>query len=117
MIKSTNIMVISGHPASVVYESEIKAFRGQFLDVNGYCDFVADSIDGLQKEGAISLTEFVETCIEEEIAPFKEEDKLKAFTLRYPAWLETRLNATAAAHAISKNQFIVQLLERELVTR
>ena len=55
MIKSTNIMIINGHPASVVYGSEISAFRGQFLDVNGYCDFVADSIEGLQKEGAISL--------------------------------------------------------------
>lgn len=43
----------------------------------------------------------------------KVEDKLKAFTLRYPAWLEARLNA----HDISKNQFIVQLLERELVVR
>ncbi len=52
-------------------QSEISAFRGQFLDVNGYCDFVADSIEGLQKEGAISLAEFGETCIEEEIAPFK----------------------------------------------
>lgn len=71
MIKSTNIMIINGHPASVVYGLEISAFRGQFLDVNGYCDFVADSIEGLQKEGAISLAEFGETCIEEEIAPFK----------------------------------------------
>ena len=32
----------------------------------------------------------------------KVEDKLKVFTLRYPAWLEARLNATVAAHDISK---------------
>ncbi|HBC6054739.1 type II toxin-antitoxin system HicB family antitoxin [Proteus mirabilis] len=71
MIKSTNIMIINGHPASVVSGSEISAFRGQFLDVNGYCDFVADSIKGLQKEGAITLAEFIEACAEGEIAPFK----------------------------------------------
>lgn len=50
MIKSTNIMTIEGHPASVAYEDEIKAFRGKFLDVNGYCDFVSDSIEGLKKK-------------------------------------------------------------------
>lgn len=50
MIKSTNIMTIDGHPASVTYEDEIKAFRGKFLDVNGYCDFVSDSIEGLKKK-------------------------------------------------------------------
>nr|WP_314265490.1 type II toxin-antitoxin system HicB family antitoxin [uncultured Moellerella sp.] len=117
MIKANNIMIIDGHPASVTYEAEIKAFRGKFLDVSGYCDFVSNSIEGLKKEGAISLAEFVETCLEEGIKPFKEDDKLKAFTLRYPSSLEARLNAATAAHSVSKNQFIVQLLERELVTR
>lgn len=117
MIKNTNIMTIDGHPASVTYEDEIKAFRGKFLDINGYCDFISDSIDGLEREGAISLAEFTETCKEEGIQPFKDEDKLKAFTLRYPYRLEARLNAVTAAHSVSKNQFIVQLLERELVSR
>lgn len=70
---------------------------------------------GLEKEGKISLAEYVETCRQEEgIAPFKEEDKLKSFTLRYPGWLEARLTAATASHSVSKNQFIVQLLEREL---
>ncbi|EFB0088297.1 type II toxin-antitoxin system HicB family antitoxin [Salmonella enterica] len=114
MIKGNNVMMIDGHPASVTYEAEIKAFRGKFLDVTGYCDFVSNSIVGLEKEGKISLAEYVETCQEEGIAPFKEEDKLKSFTLRYPGWLEARLTAATASHSVSKNQFIVQLLEREL---
>ncbi|EGL2678375.1 type II toxin-antitoxin system HicB family antitoxin [Salmonella enterica] len=114
MIKGNNIMTIDGHPASVAYEAEIKAFRGKFLDVTGYCDFVSNSIEGLEKEGKISLSEYIETCQEEGIAPFREEDKLKSFTLRYPGWLEARLTAVTTSHSVSKNQFIVQLLEREL---
>ncbi|WP_426575454.1 type II toxin-antitoxin system HicB family antitoxin (plasmid) [Xenorhabdus stockiae] len=117
MTKSNNIMMIDDHPALVTYESEIKAFRGKFLDVTGYCDFVADSIEGLEKEGRISLKEYVETCTEEGINPFKNEDKLKSFTLRYPSWLEARLTAVTIANSVSKNQFIVQLLEKELVSR
>jgi predicted HicB family RNase H-like nuclease len=114
MIKGSNIMTIEGHPASVTYEAEIKAFRGKFLDVTGYCDFVASSTEGLEQEGKISLMEYVKTCEEEGIAPFQQEEKLKSFTLRYPGWLEARLNAATKSHSVSKNQFIVQLLEREL---
>ncbi|EHD21176.1 MULTISPECIES: type II toxin-antitoxin system HicB family antitoxin [Brenneria] len=114
MIKGNNIMMIDGHPASVTYEAEIKAFRGKFLDVTGYCDFVSDSIEGLEKEGKISLAEYIETCKEEGISPFREEEKLKSFTLRYPGWLDARLTAATASRAVSKNQFIVQLIEREL---
>ncbi|MDE1476284.1 type II toxin-antitoxin system HicB family antitoxin [Xenorhabdus bovienii] len=117
MIKSNNIMMIDGHSASVSYEAEIKAFRGKFLDVTGYCDFVAYSIEGLEKEGQISLAEYVETCTEEGINPFKNDEKLKSFTLRYPSWLEARLNAATTANSVSKNQFILQLLEKELVSR
>ncbi|MGL5384945.1 MAG: type II toxin-antitoxin system HicB family antitoxin [Enterobacterales bacterium] len=117
MIKGNNIMTIDGHPASVTYEAEIKAFRGKFLDVTGYCDFVSDSIEGLEKEGVISLAEYVETCGEEGIKPFKDNDRVKSFTLRYPGWLEARLNAATTAHSVSKNQYIVELLERELIAR
>lgn len=114
MIKGNNIMTIDGHPASVIYEDEIRAFRGKFLDVTGYCDFVSDSIEGLENEGRISLAEYKETCKEEGITPFNEGDKIKSFTLRYPGWMEARLTAATASRAVSKNQFIVQLLEREL---
>jgi predicted HicB family RNase H-like nuclease len=51
MIKTSNIMMIQGQPAVINYEAEIGAFRGKFLNVSGYCDFVANSIEGLQQEG------------------------------------------------------------------
>lgn len=72
MIKGNNIMTIDGHPVSVTYEAEIKAFCGKFLDFTGYCDFVSNSIEGLT----------------------------------------ARLTVATTSHAVSKNQFIIQLLER-----
>lgn len=53
MNKTNNIMMIKGQPAMVTFEAEIGAFRGKFLNVNGYCDFVADSINGLYQEGRL----------------------------------------------------------------
>lgn len=117
MTKTANIMTISGHPATINYEDDIKAFRGVFLNTTGYCDFVSNSIDGLEQEGRISMQEYVETCNEEGIEAFKEMDKPRSFTLRYPGWLEARLNAVTQQHSVSKNQYIVELLERELVSR
>lgn len=117
MIKNSNIMTINGQPAVVTFEADIGAFRGKFLNVNGYCDFVADSIEGLRKEGEISLAEWIADCEQDGITPFKAEEKQKSFTLRYPGALEARLNAAAQQHSVSKNQFIVDLLERELFVR
>lgn len=50
----------------------------------------------------------------QKLTPFKDDEKMKSFTLRYPGWLEARLTAATASRSVSKNQFIVQLLEREL---
>lgn len=70
-MSNSNILVIDGHPAAVTYEAEISAFRGRFLDVTGYCDFIADSLDGLKEEGQVSLTGYIDNCEEEGIIPFR----------------------------------------------
>lgn len=49
--KTPNSMEIAGQPAVINYVPELNAFRGKFLGLSGYCDFVSDSIQGLQKEG------------------------------------------------------------------
>lgn len=67
MEKSSHILMIQGQPAIVAFESEIGAFRGTFLNVSGYCDFVADTLDGLLKEGEISLAQYLKDCREENI--------------------------------------------------
>ena len=52
-LKTPNSMEIAGQPAVITYVPELNAFRGKFLGLSGYCDFVSDSIQGLQKEGEL----------------------------------------------------------------
>ncbi len=112
MNKTNNLMTIKGQPAVVTFEAEINAFRGKFINVNGYCDFVADSIAGLHREGELSLAEFLKDCKEEGIQPFREEEQ-ERLTVRVSGRLGTRITAVAKQHSISKNQLIVDVLERE----
>lgn len=114
MMKNSNILMINGQEAVVTYESDIKAFRGKFLKVNGYLDFVSDSTFGLVAEGEAALADWMKDCREEGIAPFREDDKPRAFTLRYPDSLEPRITAAAGARAMSKNQYIITLIEHDL---
>lgn len=44
-----NTMEIAGQPAVISFAPELGAFRGKFLGLSGYCDFVSDSIQGLKK--------------------------------------------------------------------
>lgn len=56
----------------MAYEADINAFRGRFLNVNGYCDFVGTSIEALHQEGEIALNEWLQDCLEDGVAPFRE---------------------------------------------
>ncbi|NEM28446.1 type II toxin-antitoxin system HicB family antitoxin, partial [Escherichia coli] len=59
-LKTPISMEIAGQPAVITYVPELNAFRGKFLGLSGYRDFVSDSIQGLQKEGELSLREYLE---------------------------------------------------------
>ena len=113
MNKASNIITIKGQPAAVTFEADINAFRGKFLNVNGYCDFVATSIEALYREGESALDEWMADCEEDGIAPFREEEEQKRLTLRVPHHIDSRLTIVARQHSISKNQLIVDVLERE----
>ena len=108
MNKASNIITIKGQPAAVTFEADINAFRGKFLNVNGYCDFVATSIEALYREGESALD-----WEKDGIAPFREEEEQKRLTLRVPHHIDSRLTIVARQHSISKNQLIVDVLERE----
>jgi predicted HicB family RNase H-like nuclease len=47
--KTPNSMEIAGQPAVINYVPELNAFRGKFLGLSGYCDFVSDSIQGYNR--------------------------------------------------------------------
>ncbi|CAI2469579.1 Uncharacterized protein encoded in hypervariable junctions of pilus gene clusters [Serratia ficaria] len=65
-----NVIKIAGQPAVINYVPELGAFRGQFQGLSGYCDFVSDSIQGLQIEGEISLREYLGNCSAAGIEPY-----------------------------------------------
>ncbi|MFE1284126.1 type II toxin-antitoxin system HicB family antitoxin [Klebsiella aerogenes] len=101
--KTPNSMEIAGQPAVINYVPELNAFRGKFLGLSGYCDFVSDSIQGLQQEGEISLQEYLADCREAGIEPYAQPEKLKTFTLRYPESFGERLSSAAAEEQVSVN--------------
>jgi len=82
-----NTMTIAGQPAIISFIPELNAFRGKFIGLSGYCDFVADSISGLQTEGELSLREYLEDCAQ---------------------------TVAAAEHQVSVNSFIVETLNERM---
>lgn len=74
-----NIMEVSGCRATISYVPELGRFRGRFLGLSGYCDFIADSIDGLRAEGEISLREYLNDCSENGIEPYEQQEKQRTF--------------------------------------
>jgi predicted HicB family RNase H-like nuclease len=66
-----NVMTINGYQAVINYDPEIQMFRGEFLGLNGGADFYARDVEGLQREGEISLKVFLEACAEDGVDPRK----------------------------------------------
>lgn len=109
-----NIMVINGFKATIHFDPETNLFRGEFLGLNGGADFYAKDIDGLQKEGKISLNVFLDMCKEEGVEPRKEYSG--KFNVRVPKALHEELTHIAAAQGKSLNQFIVEVLDESIHT-
>lgn len=50
-----NTMIIGGQQAVISYDPDIEMFRGEFVGLDGGADFYSDSVEGLRREGEISL--------------------------------------------------------------
>lgn len=115
--RSNSSITVAGQPAVITYVPELNMFRGRFTGLSGYCDFVSDSVQGLYKEGDISLREYLEDCAASGINPYAEQEKIKTFTLRYPESLGERLSQVAAENETSLNAFIIETLNEKLRQR
>lgn len=113
-VSTPNSIDIAGQPAVITYVPELGAFRGKFLGLSGYCDFVSDSIQGLKKEGEVSLREYLEDCSAAGTEPYARQEKVKTFTLRYPESFGERLNQAAAEHETSVNAYIIETLNERM---
>jgi len=102
-----NQMTIDGVSAIVTYDPDIDLFRGEFTGLAGGADFYASDIEGLKREGAISLKVYLEACMEDGAEPFK------SYTGKFMLRTDPATHA-AAASGKSLNQFVVEAIKRGL---
>lgn len=100
----SNIMMIEGHKAIIKYDPDIEMFRGEFIGLSGGADFYASDVDGLKKEGALSLRVYLDACKENGVEPYKSYSG--RFNLRIPPELHAAAVTAASAQGKSLNEFI-----------
>jgi predicted HicB family RNase H-like nuclease len=105
-----NIMTIGDYRAVIQYDPEIEMFRGEFLDLNGGADFYASDIEGLKREGEISLKVFLEGCARRGIEPRRLFSG--KFSLRVNPQIHEAAALAAAAHGQSLNQWVADTLKQ-----
>ncbi|MDE2762760.1 MAG: type II toxin-antitoxin system HicB family antitoxin [Gemmatimonadota bacterium] len=103
-----NTMEIDGYRALIQFDPDIGMSRGEFIGLNGGADFYAADVDGLRKEGAVSLKVFLEMCREDGVEPRRSYSG--RFNLRISPELHARAAAAAAAEGKSLNQWITGTL-------
>ena len=107
-----NMVEINGYRAVVQYDPDIDMFRGEFIGLNGGADFYAKDIDGLRKEGEISLKVFLEMCQEDRVEPRKAYSG--KFNLRVSPKLHAEITARALTEGKSLNQWVADVLDETL---
>lgn len=108
-----NTMIIDGHLAVITFDPEIQMFRGEFLALNGGADFYAKDVEGLQREGRISLKIFLEACAEDGVEPRKQFSG--KFSLRVDPSVHEAAAIAAAAHGKSLNQWAEEVLRQAVL--
>jgi predicted HicB family RNase H-like nuclease len=105
-----NVMVIEGYPAVISFDPQIQMFRGEFPGLNGGADFYAKDVEGLQREGKISLRIFLEACAEDGVEPRKTFSG--KFSLRVDPSTHSAAAIAAAADGKSLNQWAEEVLRK-----
>ncbi len=107
-----NKMQINGINAVISFDEEINLFRGEFVGLNGYADFYAADVEGLKKEGELSLKVFLEACAADNVNPYKHYSG-KLITRIAPD-LHALAAETAKAQGVSLNALIERAIQHEL---
>ncbi len=105
-----NTMMIDGYQAVIAYDPEIQMFRGEFVSLNGGADFYAADVEGLQREGAISLRVFLDACERRGIEPQRQFSG--KFSLRLDPKTHEAASIAAAAHGQSLNQWVTEAIRQ-----
>ena len=108
-----NTMSINGYQAVLSFDPDIQMFRGEFVGLNGGADFYAKDVDGLRREGKISLKVFLDACAEDGVNPRKHFSG--KFSLRVDPELHEAAAIAAAAHGQSLNQWAAEAIRQATV--
>jgi len=105
-----NLMTINGQQAIISFDPDINLFRGEFVGfANGNADFYAADVDGLRREGEISLRVYLDMCREDGVEPFRTFSG--KFNVRVPPAVHAACTAAAVSSGKSLNQWITETLE------
>jgi predicted HicB family RNase H-like nuclease len=105
-----NVMTIEGFKAVIAFDPDIQMFRGEFVGLNGGADFYAADVEGLKREGAISLRVFLDACTKRGIEPRKHFSG--KFVLRLDPEIHEAATVAATAAGQSLNQWAQEALRR-----
>ena len=105
-----NTMTINGYQAVISFDPSIQMFRGEFVGLNGGADFYARDVEGLQREGAISLKVFLQACEEDGVDPRRHFSG--KFSLRVEPQLHEAASMAAAAKVMSLNQWASEAIRQ-----
>ncbi len=105
-----NTMTINGYQAVISFDPEIQMFRGEFVGLNGGADFYAEDVEGLKREGEISLRVFLEACERRGVEPRKHFSG--KFSLRVDPEIHEAAAIAAAAHGQSLNQWATEAIRQ-----
>ena len=103
-----NTMTINGHKAVIAFDPDIQMFRGEFVGLNGGADFYAKDVDGLRREGEISLRVFLAACADDGVEPHRRFSG--KFSLRVGPEVHEAAAIAAAAHGMSLNQWAAEAI-------
>lgn len=107
-----NTMTYDGYHAKIEYDSELDAFRGEILGLNGGADFYGRNPKELRAEFKKSLRVFLEVCEEKSIEPRRHYSG--KFNLRISPELHEQLAITAQVKGKSVNKLAQEALQKEL---
>ena len=105
-----NTLSINGYQAVIAFDPDIQMFRGEFVGVNGGADFYAADVEGLKREGEISLRVFLEAYERRGIEPRKHFSG--KFSLRLDPATHEAAAVVAAAHGQSLNQWATETIRQ-----
>ena len=105
-----NTMTINRYTAVITFDPDFEMFRGAFVGLTGGADFYATDVKGLLREGKISLSVFLDACVEHGVEPRKHFSG--RFSLRVDPSTHEAAAVARAAQGQSLNQWATEAIRQ-----